>query len=145
MGGDTPDPLSAGPVTPRVLADAPDAVVLVAVRSAWVRVRSADGNTLFEKILDPGDTYEVPVAEAPATLRTGNSGALYLSVAGQTFGPVAPGPQVVSNVALDAASVRDNYTVANLEDDSDLARVVAELEVDPALPGGPDLVAAPVE
>jgi len=145
MGGDTPDPLSAGPVTPRVLADAPDAVVLVAVRSAWVRVRSADGDTLFEKILEPGDTYEVPVAEAPATLRTGNSGALYLSVAGQTFGPVAPGPQVVSNVALDAASVRDNYTVANLEDDSDLARVVAELEVDPALPGGPDLVAAPVE
>ena len=53
------------PATPRVLAEGPEAVTLVAVRSAWVRIRSADGDTLFEKTLEPGETYEVPVAEAP--------------------------------------------------------------------------------
>ncbi|CTQ34302.1 helix-turn-helix domain-containing protein [Jannaschia rubra] len=115
------------PATPRVLAQAPDAVVLVAVRAAWVRVRSAEGATLFEKILEPGETYEVPLAEAPATLRAGNSGAVYMSVAGETYGPLAPGAQVVSNVALTAEAVRENYALADLEDDSDLARVVAEL------------------
>ena len=124
--------------TPRGLAEAPDAVVLVAVRAAWVRVKSAEGDTLFEKILEPGETYEVPVAEAPATLRTGNSGAIYMSVAGETYGPLAPGAQVVSNVALAADSVRETYSVANLEDDSDLARVVAELTAEPALPGDAD-------
>ncbi len=129
LGGDAPSA-----ATPRVLAQAPDAVVLVAVRAAWVRVRSAEGDTLFEKILEPGETYEVPVAEAPATLRTGNSGALYMSVAGQTYGPVAPGSQVVSGVALAADAVRESFAVADMEDDSDLARVVAELTAEPALP-----------
>ncbi|WGH78325.1 helix-turn-helix domain-containing protein [Jannaschia ovalis] len=117
-----------GPDTPRVLADAPDAVVLFAVRAAWVRVRSGEGDTLFEKILEPGETYEVPVAAASPTLRTGNSGALYFSLDGQTYGPVAPGPQVVSGIELAANAVREGYTIADLETDGDLARVVAELQ-----------------
>ena len=120
------------PATPRVLAEAPDAVVLVAVRSAWVRVRNAEGDTLFEKVLEPGETYEVPASDSPAKLRTGNSGAIYMSVAGQTYGPVAPGPQV-ANADIDAAKVIEGYAVADLEEDGDLARVVAELSapVDP--------------
>lgn len=120
---------------PRVLAQEPEAVVLVAVRAAWVRVRSAEGATLFEKVLEPGETYEVPVGEAPATLRTGNSGAVYMSVAGATYGPIAPGAQVVSNIALAADAVRDTYAVADLGKDKDLARVVAELGAAPSLPG----------
>ncbi|WP_179379435.1 helix-turn-helix domain-containing protein [Jannaschia marina] len=127
LGNATPGEIPA-PSTPRVLAEAPDAVVLVAVRSAWVRVRSAEGDTLFEKVLEPGETYEVPVAEAPATLRTGNSGAIYMSVAGQTYGPVAPGPQV-ANAEITAATVVESYEVADLDGDSDLARVVAELSL----------------
>ncbi|WP_299837765.1 helix-turn-helix domain-containing protein [uncultured Jannaschia sp.] len=125
------------PAPPRVLAEAPEAVVLVAVRAAWVRVRSAEGDTLFEKILEPGETYEVPVAEPPATLRTGNSGAIYMSVAGETYGPAAPGVQVVSNIALAADAVREAYRVADLETDGDLARVVAELDVPEVLSGEP--------
>ena len=119
---------------PQVLAAEPDAVMLIAVRPAWVRVRSAEGDTLFEKVLEPGETYEVPMAEAPATLRTGNSGAVYFSVAGQTYGPVAPGAQVASNVALASQAVTERFAVADLQDDSDLARVVAELVPEQALP-----------
>jgi hypothetical protein len=122
------------PTTPEVLAREPDAVTLVAVREAWVRVRSAEGDTLFEKVLAPGETYEVPAADAPAILRTGNSGALYLAVGGQTYGPVAPGVQVV-NAELSADLVMQQYAVADLTEDRDLARVVAELQADPALPG----------
>ncbi|WP_299821862.1 helix-turn-helix domain-containing protein [uncultured Jannaschia sp.] len=137
LGEATP---AEAPAPPRVLAEAPETVVLVAARAAWVRVRSAEGATLFEKVLEPGETYEVPVAEAPATLRTGNSGAVYMSVAGETYGPVAPGIKVVSNVTLTADAVRETYKVADLEDDGDLARVVAELDVPTELPGGSDPV-----
>jgi cytoskeletal protein RodZ len=122
---------------PQVLASAPDAVVLVAVRETWVRVRAATGETLFEQVMQAGDTYEVPAAEAPATLRTGNSGALYMAVAGDTYGPVAPGAQVVSGVALTGEAVRADFAVADLGGDEDLARVVAELSAAPALPGEP--------
>ena len=122
--------------TPRVLAETPDAVVLVAARETWVRVRDAGGATLFEKVMQSGETYEVPVAEVPAELRTGNSGALYFSVAGQTYGPVAPGVQVVSGIALAADAVTESYAVADLDTDADIARVVAELQVsDAAVPG----------
>ena len=127
--------------TPRVLAEAPDAVVLVAAREAWVRVRAADGSTLFEGVMSPGQTYEMPVAEAPASVRTGNTGAVYFSVAGQTYGPVAPGVQVAT-VEVDAATVAADYAVADLGTDDDLARVVAELQVPAPLPGAE---AAPAE
>jgi hypothetical protein len=116
---------AAGP--PRVLADAPEGVVLIAAREAWVRVRSAEGDTLMERVMQPGETWTVPPSEAPATLRTGNSGAVYFSVAGQTYGPVAPGAQVVSNIALAPAEVTGTFAVADLDDDRDIARVVAEL------------------
>jgi hypothetical protein len=123
--------------TPRVLAEEPDAVVIVAVREAWVRVRGADGSSLFEKVLQPGETYEVPLMEVPPTLRTGNSGAVYFSVAGQTYGPVAPGPQVV-NADISADLVTEKFAIADLSADDDLARVVAELSTpEPALTGIP--------
>ena len=51
-----------------VEADAP-AVELLAVRPSWVRVQSADGTVLFEKVLDAGERYVVPQMEAPAVLR----------------------------------------------------------------------------
>lgn len=118
---------------PQVLADAPTGVMLIAVRETWVRVRSADGDTLMERVMQPGDTWTVPQDVAAPTLRTGNSGGVYFSVAGQTYGPVAPGVQVVSNVALAPEAVREGYAVADLSGDDDLARVVAELR-EPAAP-----------
>ncbi|WP_308917956.1 helix-turn-helix domain-containing protein [Jannaschia sp. LMIT008] len=117
-------------VPPRVLADGPQTVTLVAVRDAWVRVRSADGATLYERTMAAGDTWAVPAeAAATATLRTGNSGALYFAVAGQTYGPVAPGAQVVSDVALAPEAVGQTYAAADPDADRDLARVVAELDL----------------
>ena len=38
--------------------------------------------------------------KTPAVLRAGNSGSVYFVVNGQTYGPAAPGAQVVKNVAL---------------------------------------------
>ncbi|MEM7490806.1 MAG: helix-turn-helix domain-containing protein [Pseudomonadota bacterium] len=122
------------PASPRVLEEEPDAVVIVAVRDAWIRLRSAEGDTLLEKVLSPGETYEVPAGDAPHILRTGNSGAVYFSVAGQTYGPIAPGQEVL-NAEVSAELVTEEYALADLSEDQDLARVVAELQVEPVLPG----------
>lgn len=121
---------SAAPIgaVPQVVGQIPGQVQLVAVRPAWVRVRAADGSSVFEGILNAGDTYPIPVTEDPATLRVGESGAIYFAVNGQHFGPVGPRGQVTSNVALSAEAVSQNYAVANISGDQDLARVVAELQ-----------------
>ena len=107
-----------------VAADAP-AVELLAVRPSWVRVQSADGTVLFEKNLDAGERYVVPQLEEPAVLRAGNSGSVYFAVNGVTYGPAAPGAQVVKNVVLSPESLTAAYTVAEPTVDVDLARFVS--------------------
>lgn len=126
--GDGSTPAEAGNV--RTVAAAHPGVELVAVRPSWVRVSSADGTVLFEKILDAGERYRVPQMEQPPVLRAGNSGSLYFSVDGQTYGPAAPGSQVVKNVRLSSEALTQGFQVADLKSDPDLARAVAVAELE---------------
>jgi hypothetical protein len=69
--------------------------------------------------------------EAPAVLRAGNSGSVYFAVNGKTFGPAAPGAQVVKNVALSPEALTASYQLADLTVDADLAAIVAVAEATP--------------
>lgn len=131
LGNDTSQPTIG---QPKILEDTAPGVTLVAVRPAWVRVRAGDGSVIFETIMNAGDTYQVPVTEEPPTLRVGESGAIYFAMNGQTYGPAGPRGSVTSNVALSVDTLSQTYSVASIEADSDLARVVAEL----AVPGATD-------
>lgn len=118
----------------QVVAEPPPPVALLAVRPSWVRVSAADGTVLFEKILDAGETYVVPQMETPPVLRAGNSGSVYFQVEGQTYGPSAPGAQVVKNVTLSPEALREKYALADLTADKDLTRYVAENTAAPQSP-----------
>jgi len=104
-------------------------VALVAVRPAWVRVRAADGSVIFEGIMNKGDSFDLPATEEPATLRVGESGAVYFAVNGTHYGPAGPSGTVTSNLALDSGSLTQAYAVADLNTDNDLAAVVNVAEV----------------
>lgn len=118
----------------QVVADAAPGVEILAVRPSWVRVSAVDGTVLFEKILDAGERYTVPqLAQAPV-LRAGNSGSVYFSVNGKTYGPAQPGSQVVKNLSLDAASLTSSYKLADLSGDADLAHFVNVAEATQAAP-----------
>ena len=119
-----PDAVQPGVQPVRVLAEAAPAVEILAVTPSWVRVRAADGTVLFEKVLDAGETYVVPQAEVPPTLRAGNSGSVYFMVKGQAFGPAAPGAQVVNNIALSPEALTEKFAVVDLAAEPDVARVV---------------------
>jgi cytoskeletal protein RodZ len=118
-------------------------VELLAVRPSWVRVQSADGTVLFEKILDAGERYTVPQMEAPAVLRAGNSGSVYFAVNGQTYGPAAAGAQVVKNVALSPEALTASYQLADLSVDPDLAAIVAMAEPAAEATAGASLLPIP--
>ncbi|MDZ7711534.1 MAG: DUF4115 domain-containing protein [Roseovarius sp.] len=119
------------PSVPQVVEGAPEAVQVVAVRPAWVRVRSADGSVIFEGIMNAGDTYEVPATEEPPTLRVGESGAVYFAVNGAHYGPAGPSGAVTANLSLTAEALTGRYAQADPQADSDLMSVVAELSQDP--------------
>ncbi len=115
----------------QVVAEAKPGVEVLAVRPSWVRVSSADGTVLFEKILDAGERYSVPPLETAALFRTGNSGSIYFVVNGQTFGPAAPGANVVSNISLSADSLSTTFAAADATADEDLAKF-ATAQAEPA-------------
>ncbi len=120
-----PEPGGEGDSPPvQVVADAAPEVVLFAVRPAWVRVRTADGSVIFEKILDPGEEFTVPQTEAPPTLRAGNAQSVFFRVNGVTYGPAGENTSVVRSVALGEAELTAAYGVADLSRDEDLARYV---------------------
>ncbi|MEQ3626733.1 MAG: helix-turn-helix domain-containing protein [Celeribacter sp.] len=128
----------ADTVAPRVTAEDAPEVVLVAVRPAWVRVRASDGSILFEKTLNPGDTYVVPQTEEPPILRTGAAGALYFAVNGATYGPAGGNGAVIDGVQLGSSDLTGSYQVADMTNDPDAGRVaviVAELAAQQPLPG----------
>lgn len=128
-------PNASPPASVRTLAaDAPQ-LELLAARPAWVRVTSADGTVLLEKIMDAGERVTLPSLEEAPKLRTGNSGAVYFAVNGQTYGPAAPGPQVVKNIELSPGSLTAIYALADLNADPELAQMVAVAQADPALTG----------
>ncbi len=121
----------AGVETPsvRVTEDPAPTLSMVAVRPAWVRVKSADGTTLFEGIMNAGDEFEVPSLEQAPTLRIGESGAVYFAMNGQHYGPVGDAGTVTSNLALSVDNLTATYQVADLQSDSDLAKLVRVAEV----------------
>jgi cytoskeletal protein RodZ len=106
----------------QVVAEAKQGVEVLAVRPSWVRVNAADGTVLFEKILDAGERYSVPQLEAAAVFRTGNSGSIYFVVNGETYGPAAPGANVVKDIALSPEVLTQTMAVADMTGDEDLVR-----------------------
>ena len=107
---------------------------MVAVRPSWVRVSAADGTVIFEGIMESGQSYDVPTMEEPPTLRAGESGAIYFAMAGNHFGPVGESGTVTSNLPLSIEAVQERFEVADLEQDGDLARMVAEAQTTPSDP-----------
>jgi cytoskeletal protein RodZ len=111
--------LDSSPV--QVVEEGAPELALVAVRPSWVRVSSADGSVLFEKILDSGERYILPATEEAPLLRTGNAGGVYFAVNGQAYGPAGASGSVVKNIALSQVSISDAFAPVDLAADDFVA------------------------
>jgi cytoskeletal protein RodZ len=128
------DITTAGLTVPRVLEGPAPAVQVVATSETWVRVTAADGTNIFEKVMQKGDTFDVPALEKPPLLRTGQSGAVYFVMNGEFFGPAGGRGSVTSNVPLQQQALAELYTPAEPGADSALETLVAELRAQVGVP-----------
>lgn len=96
----TPQPPAPQPVA----AAAQGPVVLSAIEPAWVQV-SDQGKTLFEGMLQPGQTYAVPSTAVAPELKAGKPEALKVMVGSATAPPVGPPGKVASHVSLKPADL----------------------------------------
>jgi cytoskeleton protein RodZ len=95
-----PTPASPAPGAP---AAAQGPVVLTATAPAWIQVTD-QGKTLFQGMLQPGQTYSVPPTAAAPMLKAGKPEALNVTVGTATAPPVGP-PGKVTTVSLAPASL----------------------------------------
>ncbi|WP_165943629.1 helix-turn-helix domain-containing protein [Roseicella aquatilis] len=99
----------AGAATPAAEAPAPPAegrVVLRAKSDVWVQVREgAGGASVMQRILKPGESYEVP-ARAGLVLHAGNMAGLEVLIDGAPAPGVPPGTGPRRNIALDPERLR---------------------------------------
>jgi len=95
-------PITPPPAQQPGVAQGP--VVITATAAAWIRV-SDQGKTLFEGMLQPGQTYQVPQTATAPTLRAGAPEALRINVGQSVAPPVGPAGQVVDHVSLRPADL----------------------------------------
>ncbi|MFD2741299.1 helix-turn-helix domain-containing protein [Sulfitobacter aestuarii] len=120
--------LTPNVTVPQVVEPVGPAVRMVAAYPSWVRVRAADGTVIFEGIMNKGDTWDVPNTEEPASLRTGESGALFFAMGDDCFGPVGKRGQVTSGLSLQRESLIARYQAVDPQQDSPLSRMFADLQ-----------------
>jgi cytoskeletal protein RodZ len=97
-----PAPRQATLPAPAAAAQGP--VVLAAVAPAWIQVTD-QGKTLFEGMLQPGQTYNVPATAAEPLLKAGKPEALRVTVGSTVAPPVGPPGKVASKVSLKGADL----------------------------------------
>ena len=87
------------PAKPQPVAAKGEIIVVRAVAGAWVQVRSADGAVLFERVLQPGETYSAP-RQSGLRLSTGNAGGIVLVKNGEAGAPLGSPTQVLRDYRL---------------------------------------------
>lgn len=100
-----PAPAAQQPAAPPAAAPAPNApVVLTATEPAWIQVTD-QGKTLFEGMMQQGQSYTVPPTATAPELKAGKPEALSVTVGSTTAPPVGPPGKVASHVSLKPADL----------------------------------------
>ncbi|MBE7210610.1 MAG: helix-turn-helix domain-containing protein [Gluconacetobacter diazotrophicus] len=97
----SPAASSAAPPAP---ADAP--ITVHATSRAWIQVRQG-GKVAIDRVLEPNQTVDIPAADGPATLTTGNAGGTVLVLGSVTTHSLGHDGAVRRNIPLDRAAIAD--------------------------------------
>lgn len=81
--------------TPPPAANLQGPVVLTATGPAWVRITD-QGKTLFEGMMQPGQTFQVPPTAVAPMIRAGAPEALRINVGNAVAPPIGPAGQVTN-------------------------------------------------
>ena len=125
--------LVAGAGTQQAPAAAPafagQGVMVVAARPAWVQIKAEGGRVLYSRVMNAGDTFAVPRDARAPQIQVGESGAVYFTVDGTTYGPSGARGAVTSGISLAAADLTQRFTPARTDRDEDLAGVLVAMQL----------------
>jgi hypothetical protein len=93
-------------------------VKLLAMTPAWVRIKDQAGDVIFEKILNPLETYTIEKDLFRGALRAGNAQNVYFLIDDKAFGPLSIDKSVVKNVSLDPTTIKSNLIMSSVVTES---------------------------
>lgn len=111
----TPQAVEVPPPKPPGLYGSEQADVRVTIHAterAWIRVAGPQGQTLFQRILEPGETYRVP-NQPDLVMDAGNLGGIDLTVDGKPIPPLGGSGVPKRNIALAPATLLERRVPAN--------------------------------
>ena len=83
-------------------------VILRARGDVRITVKTAEGQTILNRDLKPGDSYQVPNVPG-MTMATDNAGAVEMDLDGIALGRAGQPEQVLGHVSLDPQSLTDRF------------------------------------
>lgn len=111
-------PVGPAPVDGAETAEAPaagsDTLSIRASQVSWIQVRDGAGKVVYDKVLNPGESWSVPVANGPYDLTVGNAGGIAVSAGDVTTPPLGRNGAVRRHLVLSAQAVRDGSLAANV-------------------------------
>ena len=75
-------------------------IVITATASSWVEIIKPGGETIFSRVLRPGDKYIVPDDQGDLILATGNAGGLRISLQGRELGRLGERGLIIRGIKL---------------------------------------------
>lgn len=110
--GDTASAAEAAAVPPDADAEAAigadGQVVFTALEDGvWVRFYEAEGERLFEAVMETGDTFEVPAEASEPLINTGRPDALSITIDGQEISKLAEEPETLGGAPVSASALLD--------------------------------------
>ncbi len=107
-GGVPADPAAAA--VPAV--SAPHPLVLKAIDSTWLEIRSPDRKVVFSRVLNQGEEYWIPEDQVDLNMTLGNAGGLQIVVDGTALPLLGAKGQVKRNVSLNLEKLRSRTAKA---------------------------------
>ncbi len=80
-------------------------VTLIATDVVWLRLYDADGKTLYEAEMKPGDRYDVPGDANQPMINVGRPDKLQVLVNGSAVPPLGDGARAIKDVGVSAAAL----------------------------------------
>ncbi len=83
-------------------------VVIKSSQASWIQVSDANGNTVFKKVLRPGDLYAVPKQKGMRML-TANAGGIDIYIDGKKLNKLGGKGAVIRGIFLDPSELISRY------------------------------------
>ncbi|HVJ00472.1 MAG TPA: helix-turn-helix domain-containing protein [Sphingomonas sp.] len=107
----SPTPVAAAPATPPP-APRVEQVTLTATDAVWLRVYDADNNTLFQKTMQAGERYQVPLDARNPMINVGRPDKLEVRLGDTLQPPLGDGSRALKDIGVGAAAVKARQQTA---------------------------------